>query len=333
LRAALNFAIREEILTENPVRRLEIPAYQKPLARVWTDGRVKQWQEIGERPAVAVWTAVHLAAFLAAVVEDSLYAMWWLIGLRGLRRGEACGLRWSDVDLDAGLLFVVRNRTTAGYEVFEGDPKTAAGVRGIALDRRTVAVLRAHRAAQEAARERRLAAGKLWVDSGYVFVRKDGSPLHPSYASTRFRLLIARTGMPPVRLHDLRHGTASLSHQAGADLKDIQELLGHSSILVTADTYTSVLPPRQRRVAEATAHLVLAAASRTRKKIKATARLNRPPTATPTGAPTPTRPGDSPKPQVSALSNDQQDQGGRPPTGSPRAPHRPHKTNKRNRRR
>jgi hypothetical protein len=126
--------------------------------------------------------------------------------------------------------------------------------------------------------------------------------------------------MPPVRLHDLRHGTASLSHRAGSDLKDIQELLGQSSILVTADTYTSVLPPKQRRVAEATAQLVLAAASRTRNKIKATARRNRPPTASPTGAPTPTRPGDSPKPQVSALRNDQQVQGGRPPTGSPRAP-------------
>jgi hypothetical protein len=133
-------------------------------------------------------------------------------------------------------------------------------------------------------------------------------------------LLIARTGMPPVRLHDLRHGTASLSHQAGADLKDIQELLGHSSILVTADTYTSVLPPKQRRVAEATAHLVLAAASRARKKIKATARRNRPPTASPTGAPMPTRPGDTPKPQVSALRKDQQAQDGRPPTGSPRTP-------------
>jgi hypothetical protein len=98
--------------------------------------------------------------------------------------------------------------------------------------------------------------------------------------------------MPPVRLHDLRHGTVSLSHRAGADLKDIQELLGQSSILVTADTYTSVLPPKQRRVAEATARLVLAAASRTRKTIKATARRNRPPTATPTGAPTPKRPGE-----------------------------------------
>ena len=138
--------------------------------------------------------------------------------------------------------------------------------------------------------------------------------------------------MPPVRLHDLRHGTASLSHQAGADLKDIQELLGHSSLLVTADTYSSVLPPKQRRVAEATARLVLAAASRPRKTIKVTARRNRPPTATPTGAPTPKRPGEYTKPQVNALLNEQQPQSGRIPSRSPRAPHRPHRTKKRNRR-
>jgi hypothetical protein len=215
---------------------------------------------------------------------------------------------------------VVRNRTTAGYEVFEGDPTTAAGVRVIALDRRTVAVLRAHRSAQETARAKRPAAGKVWVDSGYVFVRKGGSPLHPNYASTRFRLLIARTSMPPVRLHDLRHGAASISYEAGADLKVIQELLGHSSILVTADTYTSVLPPKQRRAAEATARLVLAAAGRTRRKIKANARRNRPPTASPTGAPAPTRPGEAAKPQVSALNDDQLLQSRRTPSGSPRAP-------------
>ncbi|WP_370321545.1 tyrosine-type recombinase/integrase [Actinoplanes sp. ATCC 53533] len=79
-----------------------------------------------------------------------------------------------------------------------------------------------------------------------------------------------------MRLHDLRHGAASLAHAAGADLKTLQDLLGHSSILVTADTYTSVLPATQRHCADATAKLVLDAARRTRKKIKNAARRNRP---------------------------------------------------------
>jgi integrase len=276
LRAALNLAVREGVIAANPARYLEVPQYRKPHARVWTDGRVAEWQATGARPAVAVWTATHLAAFLDAVRRDRLFALWWLIALRGLRRGEACGLRWSEVDLDHGMLFIVRNRTTAGYQVVEGDPKTAAGVRAIALDRHTVTVLREHRRRQLADQARRLADGKAWCESGYVFTRPDGSPIHPGYASTRFRLLVGRTDLPPIRLHDLRHGAASLAHQAGADLKTLQDLLGHSSIVVTADTYTSVLPLAQRRCADATASLVLSAARRSRRKIKIKARRNRP---------------------------------------------------------
>jgi integrase len=258
---------------------------------------------------VAVGTAGYLAAFLTAVVDDSLFALWWLIGLRGLRRGEACGLRWTDLDLDHGLLFVVRNRTTAGYRVVEGEPKTAAGVRAVALDKHTVKVLRDHRRRQLAQRERWIAAGKLWHDSGYVFVRKDGSPIHPGYASGRFRLLVRHHDLPPIRLHDLRHGAASLAHEAGADLKTLQDLLGHSSIVVTADTYTSVLPLAQRRCADATAKLVLDAAHRSRQKIRQNGRRNRPAPRPTTGTPTPTGPTTSTQPQLTRRKNSRNSRG------------------------
>ncbi|GGN24536.1 integrase [Actinoplanes campanulatus] len=276
LRAALNLAVREDLIGSNPARHIEIAGYRRPHAQVWTDGRVEQWQLTGEHPAVAVWTAAQLATFLEATVEDSLFAFWWLAALRGLRRGEICGLKWAAVDLDRGLLFVERQRTTAGYTVVEGEPKTAAGRRAVALDKHTVAILRAHRSRQFAHRDKRHDNGQVWIDSGYVFTRKDGEPINPSYATTRFRKLTERAGLPPVRLHDLRHGAASLAHEAGADLKTLQDLLGHSSIVVTADTYTSVLPDSQRRCADATAALVLAAARHTRKRIKEKAAKNRP---------------------------------------------------------
>ncbi|WP_173745419.1 tyrosine-type recombinase/integrase [Actinoplanes sp. TFC3] len=276
LRAALNLAVREELIESNPARHIEIHGYRRPHAQVWTEGRVEQWERTGEHPAVAVWTATQLSGFLESVVDDSLFALWWLAALRGLRRGELCGLKWAAIDLDRGLLFVERNRTTAGYEVIEGDPKTAAGRRAVALDKHTIAVLRAHRRRQLDRRDRRHAAHQSWTDSGYVFTRKDGEPINPSYATTRFRILIDRAGLPPVRLHDLRHGAASLAHEAGADLKTLQDLLGHSSIVVTADTYTSVLPDSQRRCADTTAALVLAAAQHTRQRIKEKAAKDRP---------------------------------------------------------
>ncbi|MEV6927607.1 tyrosine-type recombinase/integrase [Dactylosporangium sp. NPDC051485] len=290
LRAALNLAVKEGVLDCNPARHIEIKGYQQPHAKVWTEARVASWEQTGAHPAVAVWTAEHLAEFLGTVTDDSLFAFWWLAGLRGLRRGELCGLRWTDIDLDRATLTVERNRTTAGYQIVENDPKTPAGRRAVALDKHTVRILRAHRARQLDQRRDTQSDGHQWTDSGYVFIRGDGLPINPNYATTRFRKLVQRAGLPPVRLHDLRHGAASLAHEAGADLKTLQDLLGHSSIVTTADTYTSVLPQIQRRCADDTARLVLAAASRTRKKIKTEARKNRPDRRPKTVPPPPPRP-------------------------------------------
>src|SRR6266536_1552446 len=120
LRAALNSAIREGLIQDNPARRVELPFRRRPHAPVWTPGRIADWQATGVRPTVAVWTAAQLATFLDSVTEDRLYALWWLVGLRGLRRGEVAGLRWADLDLDHRQLAIVRARTTAGYQVYEG---------------------------------------------------------------------------------------------------------------------------------------------------------------------------------------------------------------------
>ncbi len=259
LRSALNAAIRDGLLRDNPARLAELPTPRRPQAQVWTDPRVEAWRRTGQRFAVAVWTTKQLAAFLAFVAEDRLLAMWWLIALRGLRRGEAAGLRWVDIDLDQKIIMIDQQRLAYGRTVAVGPPKTAASRRTIALDRVTVRMLRAHLQRQRA---ERLAAGDRWQDSGYVFATPDGSPLHPDWLTRRFRRLVLDSGLPPVRLHDLRHGAASLAHAAGADLKTVQEQLGHTSIVLTADTYTSVLLDLHFKVAEATARLVLAAAAR-----------------------------------------------------------------------
>jgi hypothetical protein len=100
------------------------------------------------------------------------------------------------------------------------------------------------------------------ASSGCVFTRPDGTPFHPGYLTHRFRLLTDRAGLPPIRLQDLRHGTASLAHAAGADLKTIQDLLGRATIALTADVYTNVLAAVQRKEAEATARLILGATDR-----------------------------------------------------------------------
>ena len=164
-----------------------------------------------------------------------------------------------------------------------------------------------------------------------MFTRPDGSPIHPGYASTRFRLLMQRSDLPPIRLHDLRHGAASLAHQAGADLKTLQDLLGHSSIVITADTCTSVLPLARRRRANATANLVLNAARKTRKKIKIKARRNRPGNPRKTGAPRLARPAAVKKPQVGVARPDPQSRRVTAPSWHPRDTHRPWRTHQKGR--
>jgi len=135
-------------------------------------------------------------------------------------------------------------------------PKSDAGRRVIALDRTTIAALREHKARQEA--ERDAAAGK-WTETGYVFATLAGRPVGPDRLTRLFYKLVTASGLPPVTLHGLRHGAATLALAAGTDLKVVQDQLGHSTIALTADTYTSVLPETASTAAERTAALLFPA--------------------------------------------------------------------------
>jgi integrase len=108
------------------------------------------------------------------------------VARRPARATPRRALRWAAVDLDRGLLFVERQRTTASYTFVEGDPKTASH-RAVALDKHTIVILREHRRRQSARRDRRQATHMAWIDTGYLFTRKDGQPINPNYATTRFR--------------------------------------------------------------------------------------------------------------------------------------------------
>lgn len=135
-------------------------------------------------------------------------------------------------------------------------PKSEAGRRVIALDKTTVVALREHRACQQADRA---AAGDKWTQTVYVFTTVAGKPVGPDRMTRLFRRLVAASGLPPVTLHGLRHGAATLALAAGADLKVVQDQLGHSTIVLTADTYASVLPEVASTAAERTSALLFPA--------------------------------------------------------------------------
>src|SRR5690606_29631999 len=126
-----------------------------------------------------------------------------------------------------------------GSEPFGGKPKSEAGEATISLDASTVNVLRAHKARQHA---ERLAAGDAWTETGFVFTNELGQPVVPNEATDQFERLSMEAGPPPIRLHGLRHGPASLRLGAGDDMKVVQETLRLSSISIAADTCTSRRP-------------------------------------------------------------------------------------------
>ncbi|WP_433505461.1 site-specific integrase [Pseudonocardia halophobica] len=200
-----------------------------------------------------VWTPAQLGAFLDHAHHDRLYALGHVVAHRGLRRGEACGVAWEDVDLTAGLMAIRRQLVQNGWQVIESKPKSEAGNRFIALDAGTVAALRAHKERQD--RERKI-WGEAYQESGRVFTRENGEALHPASVTARFHQLAEDVGLPPVRLHDLHHGAASLMLAAGVPMKVVQETLGRSSVALTADTYTSVFHEVASNAAEAVAALI-----------------------------------------------------------------------------
>jgi integrase len=121
------------------------------------------------------------------------------------------------------------------------------------LDAGTLAVLQAWRHAQQSEAQ---AWGSAWQHNGLIFTREDGSQLHPDLVTDTFQRIAESAGLPPVRLHDLRHAAASLALQAGVPMKVVSEQLGHNSLGITADTYTSVLPAVAHAAAEAVAGTV-----------------------------------------------------------------------------
>ncbi|MDX3575897.1 site-specific integrase [Streptomyces sp. FL07-04A] len=176
--------------------------------------------------------------------EDPLYAAFVLAIAMGLRRGELVGLRWTDVDLDKRVLYV-RQQTQRRRGVLYDEPPqpSPSAPRHVHCS----AVL--HRMRQVAAKQR---AGESWSDSGYVFATRNGRPVEPRNMYRSFTRVAESAGLRVIRLHDARHGCATLLTAAGVAPRVVMEILGHSQISITMDVYTHVVQDTQR---EAISHM------------------------------------------------------------------------------
>ncbi len=191
------------------------------------------------------WTPEQLRTFLDSVVGTRLEAAWHLAAMTGMRRGEVLGLRWADVDLDAARLTVRHTIISVAYEIRESTPKTHQA-RVIDLDPGTVEQLRAHRERQQQEREE---LGGGYHDQDLVFCRADGTPIHPDTFTKTFTRLVAKTDLPRIRLHDLRHTHVTIALRAGVPVKVMTERLGHTSPAFTLKQYAHALPGMQAEAA------------------------------------------------------------------------------------
>lgn len=261
LRSALSTAVKMRLVTFNAARDVELPKV--------TRKRVRPWQP------------EELGAFLDSVQDVRLAALFETVAASGMRRGEACGLRWDDLDPEQRIIVVKQQLTErAGddsiCEYCSGNhqglrfaaPKTESGeYRTIELDQVTAGVLLHHQVQQGM---EKMAWGHGYADHGLVFCREDGNPLNPSKVSDLFHRLTDKVMMPKdpanpagdkaplrrVRLHDLRHGQASLMLAAGVDMNIVSKRLGHSRSSFTADTYAHMLDGVGRDAAEKAAALI-----------------------------------------------------------------------------
>ena len=204
-----------------------------------------------EQKRVSVWNAAEAITFLDAAKDDGLHPLWHLLLLEGLRRGEGLGLRWRDVDLDTGAAVVVQtvvaDKQNRGAALIQKRTKTNAGSRSVRLTQTTIEALKEHRKVQNA---RRLAAPE-WEDHGLIVCTGRGTPVNPANVSRSLDRLRRTANLPEIRVHDLRHSSATLLLSAGIPIKIVSERLGHTKASVTIDLYQHVIGGMQDDAAAA----------------------------------------------------------------------------------
>ncbi|MGI5259567.1 tyrosine-type recombinase/integrase [Streptomyces angustmyceticus] len=228
LRTALTAACREELISRNVVQLVPAPQV--------------------EPRELCPWTLDESLTFLEAARSDALYPAFVLAVALGLRRGEILGLQWRDVDLDRRTLTVRTTLNRGGKELYLDTTKNRRA-RVIPVPRMCVAPLRWQHMRQAG---QRAALGAEWHDSGLVFTTRSGRPIEPRNLYRSFQRVSTSAGLPSVRLHDTRHGCASLLFAAGVAPRTVMEILGHSQIAVTMNVYTHVNAETRR---EAMSHM------------------------------------------------------------------------------
>lgn len=224
---ALNQAIKWQIIMSNPCLAVSAPRQKKEKMTILNPEQIQQ--------------------LIGASKEHVLYPVIMLGLMCGMRRGEILGLTWDNIDLISGKIFIHSNMVQAGEEIIIKDTKTATGSRSVDISRKLIEFLKTIKKQQL---ENKLLFGEKYQDNNFVCKRMDGTTFRPDYIPGAFKKLLVKAGLPEIRFHDLRHTHASMLLLAGENPKVVQERLGHSSIMITLDTYSHLIPSMQKSAAD-----------------------------------------------------------------------------------
>ena len=231
LHRALNHAVKHDLVARNVASYASRPTIRRHKSQVLT---------------------VEQASTLIETVKGSRLETFIILALTtAARLGELLGLHWDDLDFEQKTMRIDRSVTRSkGRGSYEGETKTESSRRTVLLADVAIDALKDHRSRQEDARLKRLENGKKWLDKGLVFSGTDGDYLLGESLRRLFVDALHDAGLPHMRLHDLRHSAATILLVKGVHPKVVQELLGHSSISMTMDVYSHVLPSMQQSAIE-----------------------------------------------------------------------------------
>lgn len=239
-----NSVIRIHATLSWALQRL-VEAARIPFNPAWN---VKPRLKKSERFEPTTWNPTDVIRFIKFVSKDDHHALWVLLILTGVRRGEALGLQWGDLSPDCRKVAIKRTLNRADRSTYLSGTKGAHG-RNIDLTPQITNALRRHRRRCEKSRSTNRLS--LLTDRTFIFTDVSGEPLNPVWVSKRFQKIIAEGDFPKIRLHDLRHTHATHLLQAGANIKAVQERLGHTDMVVTMETYVHVMPTVQAEALKA----------------------------------------------------------------------------------
>jgi integrase len=201
-----------------------------------------------ERPEGRTLTREQAQQFLETLKEHRHESLYLLMLSTGMRRGEALGLKWEDLNPATGVVRIKRNLKREGGRIVTADTKTLKSRRAVNLPIPVLEALQRNRELQDA---ERADLGDGWIESGFIFTTSIGTPIDPRNLYREFTQICERAGLGHWHPHELRHSAASLMLASGVKLQVVSEVLGHSSIRMTADIYGHILDPDRQQAASA----------------------------------------------------------------------------------